>query len=211
MTPWIFIIIAYLLGSIPTAVWIGKLFYNTDVRQHGSRNAGATNTFRVLGKKAGSAVFLLDVTKGYCAVWLVEEFVQTDNINELSAFKISAAVAAVLGHVFPLFAGFKGGKGVATAFGVLLAMTPEAALTCFGIFLLIWLISNFVSLGSIVAAFLYPIIQFLYNPEQDDIILVFSIIIAFTVILSHRTNILRLLNGVETKTYAFRNSTMKKR
>lgn len=211
MSPWIYLIIAYLLGSIPTAVWIGKAFYNTDIRQHGSKNAGATNTFRVLGKAAGSVVFILDVAKGYFAIFLMSQYAEHENPAFISTYIIGAAVCAVLGHVFPILASFKGGKGVATAFGVLLAMTPVAALICFSIFLLIWLFSNYVSLGSIIAAFAYPIVQFFLDSEQDEIILIFSIVISITVILSHKNNIMRLINGIETKTYAFRSKTMKKR
>jgi glycerol-3-phosphate acyltransferase PlsY len=205
MIPIIFVFVAYLLGSIPTSIWVGRAFYDVDIRKHGSRNAGATNTFRVLGKSAGSFVFLIDVGKGFLAIWLMHEMTKDMNDAWLhSTFKILAAVAAVLGHVFPVFAGFKGGKGVATAFGILLALTPLAAGICFVVFLLVWLASNFVSLGSIIAAFFYPIIQFFLEIDQDEIMFIFSIILSLTVIFSHRKNMLRLINGVETKTYAFR-------
>ena len=210
MTGLLLIVTGYLLGSIPTSVWIGKSFYGVDVRKHGSRNAGATNTFRVLGKPAGSAVFFIDVAKGFFAVWLVHEFMPRDNDSLFASVKVFAAVAAVLGHVFPMFARFKGGKGVATAFGILIALTPSAAFVCFAIFLIIWLAFHYVSLGSIVAAVFYPLIQYFLDPGQDEIILIFTILLSLTVILSHRKNISRLLNGVETKTYAFRSKQGKK-
>lgn len=211
MTAIIFIFVAYLLGSIPTAIWVGKAFYDIDIRKHGSRNAGATNTFRVLGKAAGSFVFLVDVGKGFLSVWLMHEMIEETNSWLHSTYKILAAVAAILGHVFPIFAGFKGGKGVATAFGILLALTPLAAAVCFVLFVMVWLSLNFVSLGSIVAAFFYPVIQFFLEPDQDDIMLLFSIILSLTVILSHRKNIIRLINGVETKTFAVRSKKQKNR
>jgi acyl phosphate:glycerol-3-phosphate acyltransferase len=211
MIEFIFVLIAYLLGSIPTSVWVGKAFYDIDIRKYGSKNAGATNTFRVLGKAAGSFVFMVDVGKGFLAVWLMHEMIEETNSWLHSTYKILAAVAAIMGHVFPIFAGFKGGKGVATAFGILLALTPLAAAICFVIFLLIWLAVNFVSLGSIVAAFCYPLIQYFLEPEQDEIMFIFSILLSLTVIFSHRQNIIRLIHGVETKTYAFRSKKKKNR
>jgi glycerol-3-phosphate acyltransferase PlsY len=204
MTAILLILFAYLLGSFPTSVWVGKVFYGIDIRKYGSKNAGATNTFRVLGRPAGFFVFVVDVAKGYLAVWLVHRFVNFDDSWLDSTYQIFAAIAAVFGHVFPIFAGFKGGKGVATSFGTLLALTPDAALLCFAIFFLIWLITKYVSLGSIIAALFYPIIQYFLVPEQDDIILIFSITISSTVILTHNRNIVRLMNGIETKTYLFR-------
>lgn len=211
MTAILFILIAYLLGSVPTSVWVGKAFYDIDIRKHGSKNAGATNTFRVLGKPAGVFVFIVDVAKGFLAVWLVHLFVNFEGTWLDSTIQVFAAIAAVFGHVFPIFAGFKGGKGVATSFGILIALTPESAMICFVLFILIWLISNYVSLGSIIAALFYPIIQFFLAPEQDEIILIFSVVISLTVILSHNRNIVRLMNGIETKTYLFRSSEQNKR
>lgn len=210
MTELLLILTGYLLGSIPTAIWIGKSFYGVDVRKHGSRNAGATNTFRVLGKSAGSAVFIIDVGKGFLAVWLAHEIMPNDNDWLHSTVKVLSAVAAVMGHVFPVFARFKGGKGVATAFGILLALTPIAAVICFAIFLIVWLAFHYVSLGSIVAAVFYPLIQYFLDPDQDEIVMIFAILLSLTVILSHNKNIIRLLNGVETKTYAFRSKQSKK-
>lgn len=204
MTPILSIILAYLLGSIPTSVWVGKAFYDVDIRKHGSKNAGATNTFRVLGKPAGFFVFIVDVAKGFFAVWFVDHFADFEEDWLNSSFKVIGAVAAVLGHVFPIFAGFKGGKGVATAFGIIIALAPISAAVCFIVFLLFWLTSNFVSLGSLVAALVFPLVQMFLEPEQDDVMFAFSFLITFTVVLSHRRNIMRLLNGVEPKTYPFR-------
>jgi glycerol-3-phosphate acyltransferase PlsY len=211
MTVALCILTAYLLGSIPTSVWIGKVFYGIDIRKHGSRNAGATNTFRVLGKPAGSVVFIVDVAKGFLAVFLVQRNIELDEVWMQSAARVAAAIAAVMGHVFPVFAGFKGGKGVATAFGILLALTTVSAIACFVIFLTVWLLSNYVSLGSMIAALLYPVINFFLMPTQDDVLLAFTVILSITVILSHHRNIVRLIQGDETKTFAFRSSQKKRK
>ena len=124
--------VAYLLGSIPTAIWVGKRFYGLDVREHGSKNAGATNTFRVLGKKPGILVLIVDVLKGLAAVLLPQLLLDSSlEHNDLVNIKIVSAITVILGHVFPLFAGFKGGKGVATSLGVIFALHPPAALIWF--------------------------------------------------------------------------------
>lgn len=211
MTVALCILTAYFLGSIPTSVWIGKAFYGIDIRKHGSRNAGATNTFRVLGKPAGSVVFIVDVAKGFLAVFLVQRNIELDEVWMQSAARVAAAIAAVLGHVFPIFAGFKGGKGVATAFGILLALTTVSAIACFVIFLIVWLLSNYVSMGSMIAALLYPFINIFLTPSQDDVLLAFTVILSITVILSHHRNIVRLIHGDETKTFAFRSSQNKRK
>ena len=156
---WLIIgVVGYLLGSIPTAVWVGKRFYGVDVREHGSKNAGATNTFRVLGKKPGKIVLIIDVLKGLLAVLtpqLVYPELSYENIIQL---KIIAAITVILGHVFPLFVGFKGGKGVATALGVIIGIHPLTACICLGIFLGVFLIFSYVSLGAIVTSVIFPII-----------------------------------------------------
>ncbi len=204
MTAFLSIIIAYLLGSIPTAIWVSKSFYNIDIREHGSKNAGATNTFRVLGKSAGSFVFAVDVIKGTLAVLLVYLFADNSNSETFAVYQILAGVSAVVGHVLPLYAGFKGGKGVATSFGVLLAIAPLSATICLFIFLLVWFAFNYVSLGSITAAFFFPLIQYFVYPNQAIAIFIFSIAMSVLVIFAHKKNIGRLKAGVETKTYPFR-------
>ncbi|MCX6283284.1 MAG: glycerol-3-phosphate 1-O-acyltransferase PlsY, partial [Bacteroidetes bacterium] len=153
------VVIAYLLGSIPSAVWIGKAVYGIDVRQHGSGNAGATNVIRVLGYKAGVPVMLFDVFKGWLAVFLTSLFPdQGLTPDQLVYIEIGAAVAAALGHVFPVFAGFRGGKGVGTMAGVGIALFPFALLIVLGIFISILAITRYVSLSSCIAASAFPFI-----------------------------------------------------
>lgn len=194
----IFGLLAYLLGSIPTAVWIGKSIYGIDVREHGSKNAGATNTFRVLGKKAGIIVLLIDVIKGVLAVVLPLFFLSNYQEHQ-TLVQLSTGVLVILGHIFPLFAQFRGGKGVATSLGIVIGIYPFAALISFGIFLLVFLSSRYVSLGAIVASFFFPIIV-VFVLKSDSIYLnTFSIVLGATVIITHRKNIKRLLNGTENK------------
>jgi glycerol-3-phosphate acyltransferase PlsY len=193
---------AYLLGSIPTAVWVGKRFYGLDVREHGSKNAGATNTFRVLGKKPGIVVLLVDVLKGLVAVFLPQFFLSSVvNYNELINLKIIAAIFVILGHVFPLFARFKGGKGVATSLGVIFALHPPAAFICLGIFLIVFLISHFVSLGAIITAICFPLLIILVFKETSFSLIVFAIVIGVAVVVTHKKNIKRLIEGCENKMY----------
>ena len=204
MTAVLAVLAGYLLGSIPTAVWVGKSFFNIDIREHGSKNAGATNTFRVLGKPAGSFVFAVDVIKGVLPVMLVYFFADSSEVEPFALYKILAGVAAVVGHVLPLYAGFKGGKGVATSFGVLLAIAPLSATICLFIFLLVWFAFNYVSLGSITAAFFFPLIQYFLYPNQPISIFIFALAMSVLVIFAHKKNIARLRQGIETKTYPFR-------
>ena len=204
MTAIFTILTGYLLGSIPTSVWVAKSFYNIDIREHGSKNAGATNTFRVLGKSAGSFVFAVDVIKGALPVLLVFLLADSSQTEEFALYQILAGVAAVVGHVLPLYAGFKGGKGVATSFGVLLAIAPLSATISLFIFLLVWFAFNYVSLGSITAAFFFPLIQYFLYPNQPIAIFIFSLAMSALVIFAHKSNIGRLRKGIETKTYPFR-------
>ncbi len=198
----IFGCLAYVFGSIPTAVWVGKRFFGLDVREHGSKNAGATNTFRVLGKKPGIIVLLVDVLKGLLAVFLPQMFLSTViDHNELINLKIIAAIFVILGHVFPLFAGFKGGKGVATSLGVIFALHPPAAFICLGIFLTVFLISHFVSLGAIITAISFPLIIIYVFKETSLSLIVFAIVIGIAVVVTHKKNIKRLIDGCENKMY----------
>jgi glycerol-3-phosphate acyltransferase PlsY len=197
--------IAYIFGSIPTAVWIGKSWYNLDVREHGSKNAGATNTFRVLGKKPGIIVLSIDVIKGFLAVYLPFIFLYTKiDLDILIQIQIISAILVVLGHVFPVFANFKGGKGVATSLGVIFGIHPLAAAICLGIFLIVFIIGNYVSLGAIIASFSFPLlIKFVFD-ETSIWLNSFSMILSLAVIVAHRKNMLRLLNGTESKMYLLR-------
>lgn len=201
----VYSIIAYILGSIPTAVWVGKTFYQTDVREHGSKNAGATNTFRVLGKKPGIAVLLIDILKGIVAVSIPLWFnLSSSNQEMVSNYQLVAAIAAVVGHVFPLFAQFKGGKGVATSLGVIIGIHPPAAALCLGIFLLTFIASQYVSLGAIVAAFSFPfLVEFVFNNEFFWL-RIFSIMLSLAVILTHHKNIKRIAQRTENKMNLFR-------
>jgi glycerol-3-phosphate acyltransferase PlsY len=201
----LFAIIGYVLGSIPTAVWMGKLKYNIDIRQHGSKNAGATNTFRVLGKKAGIVVLLVDISKGALAVLLpFFIFHYAWNDDTLIHLKIIAGISAVIGHIFPLFARFKGGKGVATSLGIIIGLQPLSALVCLGIFLIIFIAFNYVSLGAIVTAIAFPfVVEFIFE-NSNSVLRYFTIILSIAVIASHHGNIKRLLAGNENKMNLFK-------
>ncbi len=198
----ILIVLAYLIGSIPTAVWIGKLFYGIDVREHGSGNAGATNTFRVLGKKAGIPVFILDVFKGFLAVRLSFTLsLLSPGTDPFINFQLLLGIAAFIGHIFPIFASFRGGKGVATLFGVVFALHPYAALISIGIFIIVLLISKYVSLSSILAGITFPILIIFVFPVTTTSLLIFSVLIATLLILTHQKNIGRLIRREESKVY----------
>jgi len=204
------IIAAYLIGSIPTAVWVGKIFYRIDVREHGSGNAGATNTIRVLGYKAGIPVLLFDVFKGWIAVqlavWISFPGLSEDGVTYVM---ISCAIAAVLGHIFPLFAGFRGGKGVGTLAGVGLALYPLALLIVLGIFIVILAITHYVSLASILGSISFPFIVYFITGERHITLLILALLIAVFVPLTHRKNIKRLLKGEENR-FQFRRKKVDK-
>ncbi len=198
MTLAILILLAYLLGSIPTAVWYGKTFHKIDVREHGSGNAGATNTLRTLGNKAGFIVLFIDLLKGYLATSLIYfsaiEFETQNYFN----FQMALGVTAVLGHVFPLFAGFKGGKGIATLLGMCIALNWQIALICIVVFVTIVSITKYISVGSMGAASLAAILSF-YFYTNNVIANCFFCVIAILVVYTHRTNITRLRTGTENK------------
>lgn len=201
----IFIIIAYLLGSIPSAVWVGKAWYNIDVREHGSKNAGATNTFRVLGKKPGIFVLSIDIAKGALATFLPMIFLNSTIEKDLIIqIQIIAAILAVIGHVFPIFAQFKGGKGVATSLGVIIGLQPIAALICVVLFLIVFILFQFVSLGAMVAALSFPLVVRFVIEEDSNWLFSFSILLSFLVIFAHRQNIVRLMKGEEAKMNLFK-------
>jgi glycerol-3-phosphate acyltransferase PlsY len=194
------VLLAYVIGSIPTAVWVGKIFFKLDVRKHGSGNAGATNTIRVLGWKAGLPVFLFDVFKGWLAVMLASFFLKGQLTEENLVFlKIALAAAVVAGHVFPLFAGFRGGKGVATLLGVGVALFPVTVWFVLGIFVSIVIITGYVSLGSISGAVLFPFIDIFLMHQQNPWLMGLSVLVAIFIPITHRKNIKRLLKGEESK------------
>jgi acyl phosphate:glycerol-3-phosphate acyltransferase len=190
---------AYLLGSIPSAVWFGKLLFGIDVREQGSKNAGATNTVRVLGWKAGLPVLLVDILKGFAAVnlvWISTYFSGTENFVDL---QLTLGGFAVLGHIYPIFAGFRGGKGVACMFGIILAIAPLPTLIALGIFLITLLITKYVSLSSILAGFTFPLlIMFVFKTTIQSLI-IFSLIVSVLLLLTHQKNIERLIRKEESK------------
>ncbi|HEX9957603.1 MAG TPA: glycerol-3-phosphate 1-O-acyltransferase PlsY [Fibrella sp.] len=197
-------LLAYLLGSIPTAVWYGRAFFNTDIREHGSGNSGATNTFRVLGKRAGTVVMLVDVLKGYAATSLVHilSALGSLSVDELLGCQLLFGFLAVLGHLFPVFAQFRGGKGVATLLGMTLAIKPEVAAICIGVWLLVVIASQYVSLGSILAALAFPVLLLLRVSGQPEnpLLIAFGFLIFLIVVITHKKNIGRLLQGNESRT-----------
>lgn len=198
-------IVAYILGSIPTAVWIGKKKYNIDIREHGSKNAGATNTFRVLGKKAGTLVLFIDIIKGLVAVLL--PFIlgyATWKSDELIEIQLVSGIMAVIGHILPVFANFKGGKGVATSLGIIIGIHPLAAAICLVVFLLVFIISSYVSLGAITSAISFPIVVNVLFENKNPYLLWFSIVLAVAVIFSHKKNIKRLISGNENRINLFK-------
>jgi acyl phosphate:glycerol-3-phosphate acyltransferase len=197
-------LLAYLLGSIPTAVWYGKTFFNLDIRQHGSGNAGATNTFRVLGKRAGTIVLLTDALKGYAAASLafgVNRFHALD-ANELLGCQLFFGFVAVIGHLYPVFAQFRGGKGVATLLGMALAVRPDVAAICIGIWLLVVIASQYVSLGSLLAALAFPMLLLLrvFGQPENPMLIGFGFLVFLVVAITHKKNIGRLLQGNESRT-----------
>lgn len=192
--------IAYLIGSIPSAVWIGKAMCGIDVREYGSGNAGATNTFRVLGKKAGIPVLIVDIAKGYFALQLAQVIGNyLPGTQQYVNFKLALGIAALLGHIFPVFAGFRGGKGVATLLGILIGVQPVAALICTGIFIVILMLSGYVSLSSMSTALAYPFIIMLVLNETIPTVNIFAMAVTVLVLITNQKNIERLLRGTESK------------
>lgn len=197
-------VLAYLLGSIPSAVWIGKSFHNIDVREHGSGNAGTTNVIRVLGWNTGIPVLLIDVAKGWLASMLPLFFnLASEGSGLIINLQIFAGVTAIIGHIFPVFAGFRGGKGVATVFGVLLALQPLVTVSCLGVFFTVLLLTGIVSVSSMSAGVSFPIFLFLFFNPPSVIFKIFSVLVAIALIVTHRKNIGRLLRGEEKKLIVF--------
>ncbi len=207
------LLIAYLLGSVPSAVWIGKRYYGIDIREHGSKNAGTTNMLRILGRRAALPVFAIDFIKGFVAVSVMSIMQYDDNISPwwLINLKIIAVFIAVLGHIFPVFANFKGGKGVATLVGAITGIQPNIALFCFGVWLLVFMIWHYVSLASIIAGCCFPIFVSIFSGsiykrygDTSVSFIIFSIVVALMLIWTHRKNIERLLAGTESKVYIWK-------
>jgi acyl phosphate:glycerol-3-phosphate acyltransferase len=192
--------VAYILGSIPTAVWFGKIFYKIDLREHGSGNAGATNALRVFGNKAGAIVLLIDALKGAAAVSLGRFFFgsfSTENFQVI--YQLMLGATALLGHVFPVFAGFRGGKGIATLAGIGTALFPLAVFICLGVFVAVFIPTRYVSLGSMSAAITFPIVVIFILQSTIISEIIFAIAVAVFVPLTHRKNIKRLISGNENK------------
>lgn len=194
------IVIAYLIGSVPTAVWVSKAFFGIDIRDYGSGNAGATNTFRVLGSRWGTFVMIIDVLKGVAAtsLYLLLPYYLTSEWDRTNLM-VGLGLAAVLGHIFPIWADFRGGKGVATLFGMILAIQPVVAACCVGVFLLVLYLTRFVSLSSILASVAFAVLILFVFQEREPLYRAFAIAVALLVVLTHQKNISRLLRGSESK------------
>lgn len=204
-------VLAYLLGSIPSAVWIGKRYYGVDVREHGSKNAGTTNVLRVLGTRAAIPVFAIDFLKGFLAIALFSLLKYDTNIPSQSwivNMKILAVFVVTLGHIFPIFAGFRGGKGVATILGAITGIQPNIALLCFAVWFVVFMVWNYVSLASIVAGCAFPVLVSIFSGSiyarhgLDHLsvsFIIFSFVVAIILVWTHRKNVGRLLDGTESK------------
>ncbi len=200
MTEVLFIFLAYLIGSVPTAVWISRYFFAIDIRDYGSGNAGATNTFRVLGSKWGTVVMSVDVLKGVLAtsLYIFLPFYMHSKWDRTNLM-VGLGLAAVAGHIFPIWADFRGGKGVATLFGMILAIQPLVAVYCVAVFLLCLYLTRFVSLSSILASIAFAVLILFIFKEREPLYRAFAIAVALLVILTHQKNISRLLRGSESK------------
>ena len=207
----ILVVLAYLIGSIPTAVWVSKRVYGIDIREHGSGNAGATNTFRILGSKAGSAVMLVDMLKGFLAVKLSLLSVFPWHSEAITNLQILLGLAAVVGHIFPIWADFRGGKGIATLFGMILSIQPLVAISLICVFLAMLFLTRYVSLSSISASVAFPVLILFIFKEPEISYRVFAIATACLVVLTHYKNISRLLHGNESKVPLFRRRRLRRR
>ena len=198
------LLVAYLLGSIPTALWVGRRFFGlADIREHGSGNAGATNTFRVLGPKAGTAVLLVDALKGFIAAYFLPQWLVAQGAiapeHELY-YKLTCGVLAIVGHIYPVFAQFRGGKGVATVLGMMLGVAPATVGVCLLVFIAMLLLFRYVSLASMTAGVAFALLQLLplFQPAQSFMVYV-GFVLAVLLIYTHRANIGRLRAGTESR------------
>lgn len=205
MNELLLIVFAYFIGSVPTALIISKIFFHIDIRDYGSGNMGATNTFRVLGSKYGSIVMVFDILKGVASVGLynfLPHYLHND--WDRTNLMVGLGLAAVLGHIFPIFAQFRGGKGVATLFGMILTVQPVIAISCVGVFLLVLYLTRYVSLSSILAGLALPVcVLWIWN---DDVILyrIFAVLVAALIVLTHQKNIIKILRGSESRVPIFK-------
>lgn len=200
MNELLLIVLAYLIGSIPSSVWVSKHFFGIDIRDYGSGNAGATNTYRVLGPRWGSFVMIADMIKGIIAVklaFLLPYYI--DNETQMVNLQIGLGLAAVVGHIFPIWAEFNGGKGVATLFGMVLGIQPVVAVCCVGVFLLVLYLTRFVSLSSILASIAFPVFILVIFNQPETLYRIFAIAVGLMVLLTHQKNIGRILRGDESK------------
>jgi acyl phosphate:glycerol-3-phosphate acyltransferase len=206
------ILMAYLIGSIPTAVWVSKIFFGFDIREYGSGNSGATNTYRVLGAKWGTVVMIVDMLKAIIAVKLVFLLpASVENSIYMINMQLGLGLAAVLGHIFPIWADFRGGKGVASLFGMVLGIQPNVALCCVGVFILVLYLTRWISLSSILASIAFPIFILVIFNEPEALYRVFAITVAMLVLLTHQKNIGRLIKGNESKVPILRHRDRRKR
>ena len=206
MNEFLLIVLAYLVGSIPTSVWVSQHFFNIDIRDYGSGNAGATNTYRVLGPKWGTMVMVTDMIKGILAVklaLLLPDY--ADSEVNLQNLQTGLGLAAVVGHIFPIWADFRGGKGVATLFGLVLGISPWTALGCVAIFIAVLYLTRFVSLSSILASIAFPVFILVIFNVENPAYRIFAISVALMVLLTHQKNIGRLISGSESKVPILKN------
>ena len=211
MNELLLIVLAYFIGSVPTAVWISKSMFGIDIRDYGSGNAGATNTFRVIGSKWGTVVMIVDILKGVAAtsLYILLPNYLTDELHRTNLM-IGLGLAAVVGHIFPIWASFKGGKGVATLLGMAVAIQPVVAICCVGVFLLVLYLTRFVSLSSILAGVSFMVfILFIFN-EKETLYRIFAVMVALMVVLTHQKNIGRILKGTESKVPIFKSRDRRK-
>ena len=192
---YLFFLWAYLIGSIPSSVWIGKRFYNVDVREHGSGNAGATNSFRILGKRVGSIVLIIDIFKAWFSTYVLSYMANDQSTENM----LGLGMVAVLGHIFPIYIGFRGGKGIASLLGVIIAIQPTAALFSIITFLTSLIFSRYVSLSSILAACTFPATIILYLKSDNNALIIFSVMVSFLVLFTHKKNIERLFKKEESR------------
>lgn len=212
----VILLVCYFLGSIPGALWSSKALHGVDIRNYGSHNAGATNAFRVVGWQAGALATVVDFGKGLLSVAVVASVIRIDPIPNLSLFGwesatvlgLLAGIVAVVGHMFPIFAHFEGGKGVNTAAGVLFALTPITMVITIGVFAIVLFTSRYVSLASLMAAIAFPttvaVRRYGFGVELDPSLLVFGGLLALAIIVAHQSNIRRLLNGTESQVSSFK-------
>jgi glycerol-3-phosphate acyltransferase PlsY len=188
-------IIAYVIGSIPSSVWIGKSYFGKDVRDYGSGNAGATNTFRVLGTQAGIVVLLLDIFKGVTAASLILYIPSISHgSDQYVNLQLLFGILAVVGHIFPVFENFNGGKGIATLFGMLIGIHYLLAVACVALFIVVLLLTRYVSLSSILATISFPIFTIYIFHRDEPLLIAFGVAAALMVVITHKKNIIRLIN-----------------